>query len=108
VNAFRDVSDALISREKVDAVREELVRAVQLSEQAIGLARVRYLEGLSNYNEVLEAQQRLYPAQVALAETEISRRLVVVQLYRALGGGWNLTDPQWIGAAPQPAPPRRK
>ena len=108
VNAFRDVSDALISREKFDAVREELVRAVQLNEQAIGLARVRYLEGLSNYNEVLEAQQRLYPAQVALAETEISRRLVVVQLYRALGGGWNLTDPQWIGAAPQPAPPRRK
>ena len=84
------------------------VKSLRFSEQAISLARVRYLEGLSNYNEVLEAQQRLYPAQVALAETEISRRLVIVQLYRALGGGWKLTDPQWIGLAPQPAPPGRK
>lgn len=95
ISAFRDVSDALISREKFDAVRGELIRAVQSNEQAVRLASVRYVEGLSTYNEVLEAEQRLYPAQLALAETEISRRLVVVQLYKALGGGWNLTDPQW-------------
>jgi multidrug efflux system outer membrane protein len=98
LSAFRDVSDALISREKYDAVRVELIRAVQSSEQAVRLARSRYVEGISNYNEVLEAQQRLYPAQLALAETEISRRLIVVQLYKALGGGWNLTDPQWVSA----------
>jgi multidrug efflux system outer membrane protein len=108
VNAFRDVSDALISREKFDAVRGELIRAVQSNEQAVRLATLRYVEGLSTYNEILEAEQRLYPAQLALAETEISRRLVVVQLYRALGGGWNLTDAQWIGAAPQPTHPGRK
>ena len=62
------------------------------------LALLRYTEGLSNYNEVLEAQQRLYPTQVTLAQTEINRRLVVVQLYKALGGGWNLTNSQWITA----------
>jgi outer membrane protein, multidrug efflux system len=99
VSAFRDVSDALISREKYDAVRAELIGAVQSNEQAVRLARSRYVEGISNYNEVLEAQQRLYPAQLALAETEVSRRLVIVQLYKALGGGWNLTDPQWMAAA---------
>jgi multidrug efflux system outer membrane protein len=66
------------------------------------------VEGLSTYNEILEAEQRLYPAQLALAEIEISRRLVVVQLYQALGGGWNLTDPQWAEAAPLPAPAGRK
>ena len=60
------------------------------------------MEGLSSYNEVLEAQQRLYPAQLALAQTEINRRLVVVQLYKALGGGWNLTDAQWMAATPPP------
>jgi multidrug efflux system outer membrane protein len=98
LSAFRDVSDALISREKYDAVRAELIVAVQSNEQAVRLARSRYVEGISNYNEVLEAQQRLYPAQLALAETEISRRLIVVQLYKALGGGWNLTDPQWVAA----------
>ncbi len=95
LTAFRDVSDALVSRDQFDSTRTELLQAVASNERAVGLARVRYVEGLSNYNEVLEAQQRLYPAQLALAETEISRRLVIVQLYKALGGGWNLSDPQW-------------
>jgi multidrug efflux system outer membrane protein len=105
LNAFRDVSDALVSREKYDVARSELIQAVQSNDQAVRLARTRYIEGLSNYNEVLEAQQRLYPAQLALAQTEVSRRLVVVQLYKALGGGWNLTDPQWVAAAPTASSP---
>jgi multidrug efflux system outer membrane protein len=98
LNAFRDVSDALISREKYDGVRIEEIRAVESGGEAVRLALLRYTEGLSNYNEVLEAQQRLYPAQLALAQTEVDRRLVVVQLYKALGGGWNLTDAQWVTA----------
>lgn len=98
LNAFRDVSDALISREKYDAARMERSRAVESGQEAVRLSRMRYLEGLSNYNEVLEAQQRLFPAQLALAETEINRRVVIVQLYKALGGGWKLTDAQWSAA----------
>ena len=98
LSAFRDVSDALISRERYDAIREEQLRTVQSSQEALRLARMRYLDGLSSYFEVLEAQQQLYPARLALAQTEIARRLVVVQLYKALGGGWNLTDAQWIEA----------
>jgi multidrug efflux system outer membrane protein len=98
LSAFRDVSDALISREKYDAIRLEQIQAVQSAEEAVRLALTRYTEGLSSYNEVLEAQQRLYPSQLALAQTEINRRLVVVQLYKALGGGWNLTDAQWSAA----------
>jgi multidrug efflux system outer membrane protein len=103
------VADALVAREKYDAVRTALIGAVQSNEQAVRLARSRYVEGISNYNEVLEAQQRLYPTQLALAETEISRRLIVVQLYMALGGGWNLTDPQWVaGGAGIVTPPSGK
>jgi multidrug efflux system outer membrane protein len=49
LSAFRDVSDALISREKYDAVRVELIGAVQSNEQAVRLARSRYVEGISNY-----------------------------------------------------------
>ena len=102
LSAFRDVSDTLISRENFEATRIEEVRAVESSERAVRLATLRYVEGLSGYFEVLDAQQRLYPAQFALAQTEINRRLVVVQLYRALGGGWNLTDAQWVSANPLP------
>jgi multidrug efflux system outer membrane protein len=108
VNAFRDVSDALISREKYDAVRAELTGAVQSNELAVQISTSRYLEGLSTYNEILEAEQRLYPAELALADTEVSRRLVIVQLYKALGGGWNLSDPQWFAAGPVMAAPARK
>jgi outer membrane protein, multidrug efflux system len=86
LNAFRDVSDALISREKYDAIRAEQARAVQAYQEAVGFALKRYVDGFSSYYEVLEAQQELYPAQLALAQTEINRRLVIVQLYKALGG----------------------
>jgi multidrug efflux system outer membrane protein len=98
LNAFRDVSDALIAREKFDAARIERTRAVLFAQEAVDLSLMRYTYGLSSYNEVLEAQQRLFPAQLALAETEISRRVVIVQLYKALGGGWNLSNVRWTAA----------
>ncbi len=96
LNAFRDVSDALVSREKFDAARAEQIRAVRFAEEAVGLSLMRFREGLSSYIEVLEAQQRLYPAQLELAQTEVERRLAIVRLYKALGGGWNRTDLQWM------------
>jgi multidrug efflux system outer membrane protein len=76
----------------------EQIRAVQANQEAVRLARMRYMEGLSSYVEVLDALQRFYPAQLSLAQTEVNRRLVVVQLYKALGGGWNLTDAQFMTA----------
>jgi multidrug efflux system outer membrane protein len=102
LNAFRDVSDALISRENYDNIRTQQIQAVQANQEAVRLARMRYFEGLSSYLEVLDALQRLYPAQLSLAQTEVNRRLVVVQLYKALGGGWNLTDEQFKTAGSLP------
>lgn len=61
----------------------------------------RYEAGKSSYFEVLAAQEELYPAETALAITELSRRLAIVQLYSALGGGWNLPDDQWTGPGAQ-------
>jgi len=98
LNAFRDVSDALIWREEYDAIRVEQAQAVEENQKAVALSIKRYVEGFSSYTEVLDAQQRLYPAQLALAETELNRRLIIVRLYKALGGGWNLTDAQWAAA----------
>ena len=102
LSAFRDVSDALISRENYDNIRAQQFQAVQANQKAVRLARMRYFEGLSSYLEVLDALQRLYPAQLSLAQTEVNRRLVVVQLYKALGGGWNLTDEQFTTAGSLP------
>ena len=110
LSAFRDVSDALISREKVDAIHAEQARAVQANEDAVRLISMRETNGRASSLDVLEAKQRLFLAQQSLNQTEISRRLVIIQLYKALGGGWNLTDAQWVaantaaGAQTQPAP----
>ena len=97
LNAFQDVSNALISREKYEAVRAEQVREVDAYQEAVKVAFQRYVAGKASYYEVLDAQQLLFPAQSDLAQTELNRRVVIVQLYKALGGGWNLQDAQWTG-----------
>lgn len=110
LGAFRDVSNALVSRQKYDAVRADQQQAVAAYEESVKLALLRYNAGKASYYEVLEAQQQLYPAQNQLAQTEINRRVVIVQLYLALGGGWNLTDADWINrtVTPMPAAPANK
>jgi multidrug efflux system outer membrane protein len=95
--AFQDVSNALISRERYEGVRAGQARAVQAYQDSVTVSLQRYVAGRASYFEVLEAQQQLFPAENALALTELNRRAVTVQLYKALGGGWNLKDPDWQG-----------
>jgi len=95
--AFQDVSDALISRQKYEAVRDEQENAVNAYEESVKVSLQRYTAGKASYFEVLDAQLQLYPAQTSLAFTELNRRTVIVQLYKALGGGWSLSDPAWVG-----------
>lgn len=97
LGAFRDVSNALVTREKLELVREQEINAVNAYQDAVTVSIQRYGAGKSSYYEVLEAQQELYPAQNALAQTELDRRLAIVQLYQALGGGWKVPDAQWGG-----------
>jgi len=104
LSAFQDVSNALISREQYEATRVEQKREVEAYQEAVKVAFERYNAGKASYYEVLEAQQLLFPAQSSLAQTQLNQRLVIVQLYKALGGGWNLQDPQWAGPQAQPAP----
>lgn len=89
LNAFREVADSLVTREKLELIRSEQERAVHAYEQAVQLSMQRYVDGKAAYFEVLEAQQQLFPAENSLARTELNRRIVIVQLYKALGGGWD-------------------
>ncbi len=63
--------------------------------ESVRLSRIRYDSGLASYYEVLEAQQLLFPSEITLAQVQLDQLLAVVTLYRALGGGWQLTDEQW-------------
>jgi multidrug efflux system outer membrane protein len=106
LSAFREVSDVLISHRRFEEARVEQAEAVESGRQAVALATVRYKEGKASYYEVLEAQQQLFPAENALSRIEAERRLAVVQLYKALGGGWALKDSEWSGGSAQMLPSR--
>jgi multidrug efflux system outer membrane protein len=101
--ALEEVSDALTSREKLTLVRAEQERAVEALREALRIARVRYTGGLSNYLDVLDAQQQLFPAENDLARTQRDELLAIVDLYRTLGGGWSQGEPE--PTIPQPIAP---
>ena len=86
--ALGEVANALVSRDKLAAVRVQQDRAVVELTDAVDISTQRYVNGQASYYEVLEAQQQLFPAENALARTVLNELLAVVQLYKALGGGW--------------------
>ena len=96
-NAFTEVSTALVAYQKLAEVEKQQAQAVDAYKEAVRLSSQRYLAGLSDYLEVLQAQQLLFPAENSLAQTRFSRLASLVQLYKALGGGWKLTDQEWPG-----------
>lgn len=88
LTAFREVSDALIAREKLAEAYVFNGQAVVALDSSVQLATDRYINGKSSYFEVLQAQQELYPAQRAQVQTQTGQLIAIVQLYKALGGGW--------------------
>jgi outer membrane protein, multidrug efflux system len=86
--ALREVSDALIQRDRLTEIREQQAREVKALEKAVKISTERYIAGKASYYEVLEAQQQLFPSQLNLAGTVRDQQIVVVSLYKALGGGW--------------------
>jgi multidrug efflux system outer membrane protein len=88
LNAFREVSDALVSRAELVEIRQHQAHQVTALESAVKLSTERYVAGKADYYEVLEAQQQLFPAELNLARTERDQLLALVTLYKTLGGGW--------------------
>lgn len=86
--AFQEVSDALVTREKLGEARLYNEQAAVALASAIELATQRYVGGRSSYYEVLQAQQELYPTQRAQVQAQVGELIAVIQLYKALGGGW--------------------
>ncbi len=93
LNAFQEISDALISGQKLADVRTQQSHAVDAYKTAVKIALERYRMGNADYYEVLQEQQLLFPAENSLVQTQVSQLLAVVQLYQALGGGWEVEAP---------------
>jgi multidrug efflux system outer membrane protein len=82
------VSDALVAYEKDRAEANINRRRVEVSRDYLRLANLRFRAGVVSYLEVLDAQRQLLAAELNLNASELNQRLSAVQLYRALGGGW--------------------
>jgi multidrug efflux system outer membrane protein len=89
-NAFREVSDSLIAHRKVKEVRTEREHLVVTLQDRSRLAYLRYNGGVSNLLEALDADRELFDAELSLAQARRDELLTVVQLYKSLGGGWQL------------------
>ncbi len=86
--AFREVSDSLIAYQRTQEYRARQQENTQAHRDAASTAADRYEGGVTSYLEVLYNEQELFNAELALAQARLNELLSVVQLYRALGGGW--------------------
>lgn len=87
--AFREVEDALVAVRTARTQSEAQQQQVAALQSALKLAELRYKGGLANYLDVLVARRNLFEAELALSGTRRLHLVSVVQLYKALGGGWS-------------------
>jgi multidrug efflux system outer membrane protein len=86
--AFREVSDALIAYARDQEFRKQQELLTNSAQDASRLSNLRYKGGAASYLEVLDAETRQYAAELTLAQARLNELLDYVQLYHALGGGW--------------------
>jgi multidrug efflux system outer membrane protein len=86
--AFRSVSDALVAYRKTREFRAQQELLFQSAEDAARLSHMRYTGGATGYLEVLTNETNAFSAELGLAQARLNELLAMVQLYQALGGGW--------------------
>jgi multidrug efflux system outer membrane protein len=86
--AFREASDALVGYTKSREFRSQLESLTTAAQEARRLADIRYQGGVTSYLEVLDADTRLFTAEITLAQARQAELSAFVEVYRALGGGW--------------------
>lgn len=106
LTAFREVSDALVDYQKIREVRDRQQQLVATLQDRVRLAYLRYQGGVDTLLNALDADRDLFTAQLSVAQSRRNELLALVQLYRALGGGWAADQTPLPGteqAPPQPS-----
>jgi outer membrane protein, multidrug efflux system len=101
--AFREVSDALVGYRKTREQRVQQALLVEALADGAALANTRFLGGIDSYLQVLDAERQLFDAELELTRVRASEFLNIVQLFKALGGGWQ-SDVSAVGAAGSTGP----
>ncbi len=92
LTAFSEVSDAIIIYRKVQETSRLKASLRDAARKYVELAHLQYRAGTLNYLDVLDAQRRYFEAQTGLSNAVRDEFLAIVNLYKALGGGWSRSD----------------
>ena len=99
--AFREVNDSLVGLQKTKEERDARADQLTVLQRYLNLAQVSYEGGQSSYLEVLDAERQLFSAQIAATQAEGAHVGAVIQLYKALGGGW-VTEAEKLSGTSDP------
>jgi multidrug efflux system outer membrane protein len=86
--AFREVSDSLAAYRKTQEFRQQQELLVASAQDASRLSHMRYSGGVASYLEVLTNETNYFSAELGLAQAQLNELLALVEVYKALGGGW--------------------
>ena len=88
LNAFKDAYNAIAEYNKVKEIYETRLRLEQSSKITLDLAQLQYINGVIGYMDLLDAQRGYLDAQIGLSNAVRDKQITMVNLYKALGGGW--------------------
>ena len=93
LTAFCEVNDAVVTYRNVRAAAALKRELQQAAQKYVELAQLQYFNGVINYLDVLDAQRKYFDAQIGLSNAVRDEHLAMVNLYKALGGGWGVERP---------------
>ena len=88
LSVFKEVNNAIVTIRKAKEVRMSYEKLLNAADTYLQLAQLQYINGVINYLDVLDAQRGYFDAQIGLSNAIRDELIAVVQLYKALGGGW--------------------
>ncbi|EJX08456.1 RND efflux system, outer membrane lipoprotein, NodT family [gut metagenome] len=88
LSAFKEARNAIVDFNKIEDIYASRLQLERSSKATMELAQLQYINGVIGYLDVLDAQRGYLDAQIGLSNAVRDKRLALVQLYKALGGGW--------------------
>ena len=90
--AFQETQNAIVNFNKIKEVYDLRAHLERSSKSYVDLAQLQYINGVINYLDVLDAQRGYFDAQIGLSNAIRDELIAVVQVYKALGGGWQIRE----------------
>lgn len=90
LTAFKETRNAIVNFNKIKEVYDLRVKLERSAKSYVDLAQLQYINGVTNYLDVLDAQRGYFDAQIGLSNAMRDELIAVVQVYKALGGGWQI------------------